>query len=158
MFLLAALVMLADALTKLLAVKLLDGAGTVRVLDGLLEFRLFANDGMALGLFSGNDIAIIVLPLCVMTAGFFLIRRYVMTPFKGAAISLVLGGFLGNFIERLLRGFVLDMIYFPFMPWFVCNVADIAICAGVLLLAVSLLFRPSDWREKSAKDKPNSVD
>jgi len=39
------------------------------------------------------------------------------------------------------------MIYFPFLPWFVCNVADIAICAGVALLAGSLLFRPQDWKE-----------
>lgn len=59
----------------------------------------------------------------------------------------MLGGFLGNFLERLWHGWVLDMIYFPFLPWFVCNVADIAICAGVALLAGSLLFRPQDWKE-----------
>ena len=40
------------------------------------------------------------------------------------------------------------MIYFPFLPWFVCNVADIAISAGVAMLAASLLLRPGDWQER----------
>ena len=74
------------------------------------------------------------------------------------ACGLILGGFLGNYLERLLQGYVVDMIYFPFMPWFVCNVADAAVCFGVALLMFSLLLRPQDWREKNAKDRENSAD
>ena len=80
------------------------------------------------------------------TAGLHSANR-ALTPFTQTACGLVLGGFLGNFLERLWHGWVLDMIYFPFLPWFVCNVADIAICTGVALLAASLLFRPQDWKE-----------
>ena len=107
-----------DAGTKWLASELL--AGRTVALGWLVELRLTRNDGMALGR---------------------------LTPFTQTACGLVLGGFLGNFLERLWHGWVLDMIYFPFLPWFVCNVADIAICAGVALLAGSLLFRPQDWKE-----------
>ena len=64
------------------------------------------------------------------------------------ACGLVLGGFIGNFAERLIFGYVRDMIFFPCLPWFVCNVADICICFGVAALAFSLLFRPQDWQEK----------
>lgn len=120
---------------------------------GLLELRLTHNDGMALGILSGNGIAIILLPVAVIAVGWYLMRHYTPTDFTQTALGLILGGFLGNFVERLMKGYVVDMIYFPFMPWFVCNVADIAICAGVLLLALSLLFRPGDWREKHAKDE-----
>ena len=88
-----------------------------------------------------------LLPLAVIALGWLLLRRYRLTPFTQTACGLVLGGFLGNFLERLWHGWVLDMIYFPFLPWFVCNVADIAICAGVALMAASLLFRPQDWKE-----------
>ena len=63
------------------------------------------------------------------------------------AAGLIVGGFLGNFGERLLFGSVVDMLYFPWLPWFICNGADIAICFGVAMLVISTLFRPQDWRE-----------
>ena len=134
-----------DAGTKWLASVAL--AGRTVSLGWLLELRLTRNDGMALGLFAGNRAAGMLLPLAVIFCGWLLLRRYRLTPFTQTACGLVLGGFLGNFLERLWHGWVLDMIYFPFLPWFVCNVADIAICAGVVLLAASLLFRPQDWKE-----------
>ena len=147
MILLTSATLLLDALTKLLAARFLDDTTYVNVIRGVLELRLTRNDGMALGILSGSGVLIVVLPLVVIALGYLLMRRYEMTTFKAVAVSLILGGFLGNFIGRLLNGFVLDMIYFPFLPWFVCNLADIAICAGVVLLGVSLLFRPKDWRE-----------
>ena len=134
-----------DGVTKALAARFLEGR-TVR-LDGLIELRLTHNDGMALGLLSGNRAAGVLLPLAVILCGWLLMRRYRTTAFTQTACGLVLGGFLGNFVQRLASGWVLDMIYFPFLPWFVCNVADIAICTGVALLAFSLLFRPQDWKE-----------
>ena len=77
-----------------------------------------------------------------------MMRRYRITRFTAAACGMVLGGFIGNFAERLLFGYVRDMIFFPWLPWFVCNVADIFICFGVAALAFSLIFRPQDWQEK----------
>ena len=118
----------------------------------LVELRRTYNTGMALGIFSDNALAGILLPLTVILCGWWLMRRYEPTRFTLIACGLVLGGFVGNYGERLLFGRVLDMIYFPLLPWFVCNIADICICAGVALLAFSLLFRPDDWVEKSKED------
>ena len=145
--LLAALAL--DAGTKWLASELL--AGRTVALGWLVELRLTRNDGMALGLFAGNRAAGMLLPLAVIFCGWLLLRRYRLTPFTQTACGLVLGGFLGNFLERLWRGWVLDMIYFPFLPWFVCNVADIAISIGVTLMGISLLFRPQGWEERSCR-------
>ena len=152
MLLTAAGVMLADALTKALASVSLASIGDITVIGGLLELRLTHNSGMALGILSGNQAAIILLPLAVIACGAWLLRRYRLTAFTSAACGLVLGGFLGNFLERVIHGYVVDMVYFPFMPWFVCNFADIAICAGVALLSISLVTRPQDWSEKNAED------
>lgn len=118
----------------------------------LLELRCTYNTGMALGIFADHALAAFLLPLTVILCGWQLMRRYQPTRFTLIACGLVLGGFVGNYGERLLFGRVLDMIYFPFLPWFVCNIADICICAGVALLAFSLLFRPDDWVEKSKED------
>lgn len=153
----AAVTTLLDIAAKRAATQLLS-MGSVVVLPGVLELRLTHNDGMALGILSGNMAAIVVFPLVVIACGFLLLRKYECTRFIGIASGLVLGGFLGNFIQRLLLGYVVDMIYLPFMPWFVCNVADIAICVGVFMFGISLLFRPKDWREKHAKDQSGSAD
>ena len=144
-----------DFAVKRWASAVLTGSGLVPV-AGLLELRLTHNDGMALGIMSGSTVAIILLPMAVIAVGWYMMRHYVPTGFTQTAMGLILGGFLGNFAERLFKGYVVDMIFFPFMPWFVCNIADIAICVGVLLLALSLLFRPGDWREKHAKDETGS--
>ena len=135
-----------DALSKLLAERFLPEQA-IR-LGWLVELRLTKNTGMAFGLFSDQLLAGIVLPLAAILCGWLMMRRYRITRFTAAACGMVLGGFIGNFAERLLFGYVRDMIYFPWLPWFVCNVADIFICFGVAALAFSLIFRPQDWQEK----------
>ena len=134
----AATALALDVGSKLWAVRSLEQA--VTVLPGVLELRLSRNNGMALGLLSGNWLANLLL------------RRYCPTVFTRVAAGLIVGGFLGNFGERLLFGSVVDMLYFPWLPWFICNVADIAICFGVAMLVISTLLRPQDWRERREND------
>ena len=120
-------------------------------LDGVLEWRLSHNDGMALGLLGGQTALVIALPIVAVTIGALVFRYYRMTAYTRVSAALVFGGFAGNFADRLIDGYVVDMLYFPWMPWYVCNVADVAICVGVALLVVSLLFRPKDWIPRKQK-------
>lgn len=146
-WMIALLALLLDAISKWLAEGfLLDQ--TIR-LGWLMELRLTQNSGMAFGLLSNHALAGIVLPLTAIVCGWLLMRHYHMTVFTSVACGLVLGGFIGNFAERLIFGYVRDLIYFPWLPWFVCNVADICICFGVAALAYSLIFRAQDWQEKA---------
>ena len=138
-----------DALSKLLAERFLPQQA-IR-LGWLVELRLTQNTGMAFGLFSDQLLAGIVLPLAAILCGWLMMRRYRITRYTAAACGLIVGGFAGNFGQRLLQGYVLDMIYLPWLPWFVCNIADICICFGVALLAASLLWRPLDWMEKEER-------
>ena len=151
MGLMAAGTLFLDLLTKRLATLHL-GNGDVFAISGLLTLRLTHNDGIALGLMSGNKLALLVLPVVIVLCGWLMLRKYQPTLYVRMACGLILGGFLGNYIERLVQGYVVDMLYFPFLPWFVCNIADVAVCFGVVLLVFSLLFRPGDWREKNAED------
>ena len=144
-WMIALLALAADIGSKLLSAGLL-GEKTVTI-GWLVELRLTQNTGMALGIFSENALAAILLPIAAILCGWLLMRRYQLTRYTAAACGLIVGGFVGNFGERVWHGYVLDMIYFPWLPWFVCNVADICICFGVAALAFSLLFRPQDWQE-----------
>ena len=146
-WLIALLALALDAASKYLAAEYL-GSKTVS-LGWLAEFRLTQNTGMAFGMLSENALAGIILPLAAIVSGWLMMRRYRITRFTAAACGLVLGGFIGNFAERMIFGYVRDMIFFPWLPWFVCNVADICICFGVVALAFSLIFRPQDWQEKA---------
>ena len=145
-----------DRVVKLWAEHTLRGLGPQRIIPFLLEFRYSQNRGMALGLLSGNVLATILLPLIALLIWFIVFRKYRVTLFTIAASALMLGGFAGNFLDRLLFRYVVDMIYFPFLPWFICNVADIGICAGVGMMGVSLIFRPQDWREKHEQENGDS--
>ena len=81
-------------------------------------------------------------------ACFFLLRKTRPTGLAPIALSMIAGGAVGNMIDRVLYGYVIDM--FPFFGWFVFNVADAGVVAGAVLCGWSLLFRPQDW---SAKEK-----
>lgn len=142
----AALALLGDVATKALAARCL-GEGAVH-LGALVELRCMRNTGMALGIFAEQRGLALLLPVLTMLCAVWLMRRYRLTAFTSTCWGLVVGGSAGNFLQRALQGYVLDMIFFPWLPWFVCNVADICICFGVALLAVSVLARPGDWEEK----------
>ena len=146
---LAALTFAVDRIAKLAAEAALALGARVVLWPAVLELRLTRNTGIALGFFSGVPLVITVLPLLAMAVGWLVLRRYRATRFTLAAAALVTGGFLGNFVDRVWHGYVLDMVYFPWMPWYICNAADIAITAGVALLAVSLLLRPNGWMLKA---------
>ncbi len=112
------------------------------------EAQTVRNSGMAFGMFQGNSIVILIVSVLLLAACFFLLRKSRPTGLAPIALSMIAGGALGNMIDRLLHGYVIDM--FPFFGWFVFNVADVGVVAGAVLCGWNLLFRPQDW---SAKEK-----
>lgn len=112
------------------------------------EDQTVRNSGMAFGMFQGNSTLILIVSVLLLAACFFLLRKSWPTGLAPIALSMIAGGALGNMIDRLLHGYVIDM--FPFFGWFVFNVADVGVVAGAVLCGWSLLFRPKDW---SAKEK-----
>ncbi len=144
----AALTAAADRAAKLLAQQGMALGQHIVVLPGVLELRFTHNTGMALGFLSGNAFAGIVLPLLAVGVGVLALRRFRLSGFILTAAGLIAGGFFGNFLDRVLFGYVVDMIYFPWLPYFICNPADIGITAGAVLIGISLLFRPGDWQPR----------
>ena len=112
------------------------------------ENQTVRNSGMAFGMFQGNSLVILIVSVLLLAACFFLLRKSRPSGLAPIALSMIAGGALGNMIDRLLHGYVIDM--FPFFGWFVFNVADVGVVAGAVLCGWSLLFRPQDW---SAKEK-----
>lgn len=141
------------ALTTLLldqAVKLLSQhlARTLTLIPGVLAFTYAENTGMAFSLLSGRSWLLGIASLLVILLGWIFLRRYRLGKLPACAAMLMLGGALGNMIDRLLRGYVVDMFEVLLFRFAIFNVADAALTVGCILMATSLLWRPCDWSEK----------
>ena len=150
-----ALVVLAiDLTTKLVAVATLTETEMVEVLDGALMLRLVRNPGAAFGVAQGLTIALTVIAVVVILV-ILRISRRLRSPGWAVGLGMVLGGAIGNLVDRLfrepgpLRGHVVDFLELPHFPVF--NVADSAIVTGgVLMVLLSLLGITYDGRRSPA--------
>ena len=141
----AAAVLAADRITKELAPGIPEGG--VALIPGVLGLRYAENRGIAFSLLSGAPRLLGVLSLALIAAGFLWLRKKELKPFPLFALALMAGGAAGNMIDRLVRGYVPDMIEALFVRFPVFNIADAALTAGCVLVMASLLFRPGDWEK-----------
>ena len=130
--LLAGLVILADRITKHAVRGHIPLDATRRVLPGVVHLVHYRNNGVAFNFLSGTGALVLIVTVVALLAllGFFALHP----TRRGAwvATGLLLGGALGNLLDRIIDGSVTDFIKFPDWPAF--NVADIAITFGVITL------------------------
>lgn len=140
----AGIVLALDQLTKLAVLKLLGFQQEKIVIDGFFKFVHWGNTGAAWSLFRDNNAALTVLSLVALLV-LVLGRRHFDTRTRAGdyAMGLIFGGIVGNLVDRFLRHHVVDFLYFYLyrrsgeelgFPAF--NVADSAICIGVLILFI----------------------
>ncbi|MCL1988448.1 MAG: signal peptidase II [Firmicutes bacterium] len=111
-----------------------DGAFTLPIIDGFIGFRWAINTGAAFGIFPGGRWFFVVLTIIVIV----LILIYETTLphtkqnlWQRAIMMLILAGAIGNFIDRMLFGYVVDMFEFLFISFPIFNVADVLVVVGV---------------------------
>ena len=144
-FLVLLAVLLLDRLTKELS-PLLPASG-LPLIPGVLGLRYVENRGAAFSLFSGFPRLLGVLSLVILAAAFLWLRKKRLAPFPLLALALMAGGAAGNMLDRLIRGYVPDMIETLFISFPVFNIADSCLTVGCALMMFSLLFRPKDWEK-----------
>lgn len=130
------------------AVKLLCEGISAPLIPGVIALREAKNTGMALGLFQGNTMAVLILSLVLIGACLWLLRGMRLSGWAPFSLSLMAGGALGNMIDRIAYGYVIDMFEFLFVDFYIFNVADVGVVCGAILCGASLLFRPQDWSKR----------
>lgn len=126
---------------------------SLTLIPGVLAFTFAENTGMAFSLFSGQSWLLGIFSGLVILAGWRFLRRYRLGPLPAIAAMLMLGGALGNMLDRLLRGYVVDMFEVLLFRFAIFNVADAALTTGCALMALSLLLRPDDWSIQHEHDQ-----
>lgn len=147
----AALLVAADQGIKAWATAQLMPVGVMAVLPGIVELRYVLNDGMAFSMLAGKQGILIGVTSLMLIGVLVWLLRGDMPLLERISWTLVLGGGIGNLIDRVLNGVVVDYINVLFMHFAVFNFADICVCCGVGLLILSILL--DGRRGKAASDE-----
>ena len=152
-FWIAPVVVAADQLVKWLSIRLTE---SVTLIPGVMAFTYVENTGMAFSMLSGHTWLLGMISVACILLGWWALRRYRLGVWSRIGAMLMLGGAVGNMIDRLFRGYVVDMFETLFVNFAVFNVADAALTVGVIMMIISLLLCPEDWKEKQEGTKDGS--
>lgn len=117
----------------------------VSVIEGILNFIYVENTGIAFGIFSDFDglkVVFIVVPILITLYLFSLLNnKEFQNPFSHISLLLIISGAIGNIIDRIFRGYVIDFIQFDIDIFpYIFNIADSSVTIGLLLLLYSSII------------------
>lgn len=146
-----------DQLTKFL----IYGTASKSIIGNLLWFESTLNTGVAFSMFEDKGYIFIITSLIASVLFCWIIasKKFMTSKFEKIVFGMILGGTLGNVIDRIAFGGVRDFISLKFMNFAIFNVADIGITIGACLLCIYILitmFKPETTKEnKDIKEKNN---
>jgi len=148
----AFIILLIDFLTKWLVRVILGPHQSIEIMPGYLRLSYWQNSGVAFGLFDAIAsvwkpyilavLAIVAVVVLVVYSAHMPPERKLMR----VSLAIIIGGILGNFVDRIVRGYVIDFIDFHIYDtfhWPTFNVADSAITIGIALLLIDTVKNPA---------------
>ena len=162
----ALLVLAADQLTKTMVMQFIRPGQIITVIPKFLNLTLTFNRGAAFGLLADAPdgmrqvLIAVTTALALLIVVWLLVRDYREHAGAQFALAIVIGGAIGNVIDRVRLGHVIDFVdaYYGYRHWPAFNLADSAICIGVALLFIVSFFgrpaalpRPTRTRDKIAR-------
>lgn len=140
-YVIALVAVVIDQLTKYLVVKNMELGQSIPLIPDVFHLTSHRNMGAAFGILQNQRLLFIVITIAVIIGIIVsLIRVGNRQPTLSLALSLVLGGAIGNFIDRVSTGKVVDFLDFTLINFPIFNVADAAITIGVGLLILDLVL------------------
>lgn len=147
-----AILVIIDQIIKYFVSVYLQPVGSVSVIDNLFSLTYVENKGVAFGMFSDMRWVFVALTSVLLAIIiFYMFRKRPKGKFFYICAALIIGGGIGNLIDRIFYGYVIDYLSLSFFPP-VCNFADYCITAGTIMLVIYLLFF-SDVLNSSKKAK-----
>lgn len=143
-FLIIISVLLVDQVSKYLIRANMDLGDSIPLIDNFFHLTYIENPGAAFGMLANKTVLFVILTLVIV--GVMLYVALKMTNKKSwsfYAFALVIGGAIGNLLDRIAKQTVTDM--FDFRIWPVFNVADMALVIGLLYIAYRLIFHGEDF-------------
>ena len=151
-------VVIADQISKWLVVKYIKPlADGITVIPGLFDFRYLENTGAAFGILSDHrwvHTAVSTVAIAGIIIYLIVKRKDCRSRWINAAAGMIIGGGIGNLIDRYMQGYVVDFIETKFMKFAIFNVADSFVTVGTAILAVCLISAEIREEKKRKAAKP----
>ena len=136
-----ALLVAVDQIIKLLVLKHLKPIGSLPLVDGIVQLNYAENTGAAFGSFSAHtDLLSIFTFLMIIIDLLYLFIKKRKLDVEYVCIALIIAGGLGNLIDRVFRGFVVDYIEPLFINFAIFNFADILVTCSSVVLVIWLIY------------------
>lgn len=147
-----------DQLTKLLSVKFLQPVSTVPIIEDVIHLTYVENRGAAFGMLADSRwVFMLVSSIAIIGMLFYLYSGLTPGSLYEVSLSMIISGGIGNMIDRVALGYVVDMIDFRIINFAVFNAADSFVCVGAGLLVLALILDiVKDTKKK--KEKTNDSD
>lgn len=141
----AALLIIFDQFIKKLAVEKLQPKSSIPVIKDFFHFTYVENTGAAFGVMDNRaGILILITSLAILVAVILILFKKIKSPFLIWTISLIIAGGVGNLIDRIANGYVIDYLDLRVINFAVFNFADCCVVIGTSLLMIYILFSKND--------------
>lgn len=141
--------LIGDQASKYWARTVLYQQSSIQVIPHILRFTYVENRGAAFGMLQGQKIFFVIMTFLLIGLFFAYLKKTNTNKWMKWTASIIIAGAIGNLIDRVLLGYVVDFIDFHIIWRYVFNVADIYVVGGTLLLALQILLQDEKKKETS---------
>lgn len=147
-FIIMAAVIAIDQITKWLAVQYLTKVETVPIIKDILHLTYLENEGAAFGMLKNNRwVFLVISTVAIIGLIIYLVKYPPKNKWLIFGLSFIVGGGIGNMIDRLLLGYVVDFIDFRVINFAIFNGADSFVCIGAVLVLIYVFFFSEEKKE-----------
>ncbi|NHN33191.1 signal peptidase II [Paenibacillus agricola] len=145
-YVIAAAVFLLDQFIKGSVVRYMELGQSIPLIKGIFHLTSHRNRGAAFGILQNQRLFFIVVTIAILIGIILYLRKvYKSQPFLSVALAMVMGGALGNFVDRAIKGEVVDMFEFKFINYPIFNMADALIVTGFTMIILDNIRK---WRQE----------
>ena len=135
----------------------LKPVGSVSVIKNILQLSYYENDGAMMGMMNGKTLTMTVLAvICLVVIGFVIFSGKVRFGVDYCCIVLMMSGGLGNIIDRIFRGYVIDYIEVLFVDFYIFNFADCLVTCAAIVMICNQIYEI--YKENKAKKEKSADD
>lgn len=150
---------LLDQATKLLVSGLMEQRESIPIIEGVLHLTYITNDGAAFGMLDDKRwIFMSVSTVTILAIAAYLVFTKSRQPLYITSLSMILSGGIGNMIDRVVLGEVVDFIDFRLIKFAVFNGADSFVCVGAALLFLAVLLEPKEAASETVTEETDEED
>ncbi len=145
---------LVDQIVKIIIDSTMAVGQTVPVIEDVFHLTYVQNRGAAFGMLANNRwVFMIISTVAIAAMSVYLFKFCTESMLTKTGFALIIGGGIGNMIDRIILGYVIDMIDCRFIDFYVFNIADSCVCVGAGIVALGfILSAVKEYKSKKAKD------